>query len=431
MSRAYETIIAGLNSFDPDEQRLAVEASVNFGSREEIVDKLIWLLRDEDKGVRDAVANAILSIARQFESVKKEIVKNLCEFLCYGDVCLRNLSAEMLRKIGKDALNEIMQLANHDNKDVRKMAVDLIGLIGDKSTVEFLIEKLNDPDPNVVTSSIEALGNIGNDRAIDILIDSFSKFGFAQIPIVESLGKIGESSENKKAISDFLIGVFEEVEDVILKSAIIEALGKVGDESHIDFLITLTFNENIAIQKMAVVSIVEICARRNCNLNSNKYFFKSFFERAKEIFHNAEDEGFRVCFLDFIAKSIKYDEVKSFVLSLLNQKDEILAKVHDIVVSNAIELIKFALKNQIDEERFLNLIEVVFYNAGEIFEDVGLKNAVVEKLSEIFERVDSESKISILNLLRLLDEITFEMVLKKVENEPDPLVRMYVDSNLK
>ncbi len=430
MSRSYETIFTGLSSFDPDDKRLAVEASVRFGDRIEIVDKLIELLKDEDIGVRDAVVSAILSIFGEFENSRRRIVEGVCELLCCEDIGLKNLSAEILVKIGKDAVDELVKLANHNDKDVRKMAIDTLGLIKESSVVPFLKEKLNDPDPNVVVSAVEALGNIGDEGVIDVLIDSFSKFEFAQIPIVEAVGKIGEKSQNKDVIFDFLIEVFESADDPILKSAVIESLGKVGDERNVDFLIRLTFDKNPAIQKMAIVSIVEICARVNCDFKTNKHFFKPFFERAKEIFYETKDIDFKIRFLDFISKLVNYDDVKTFLLKILKDSDEISTKAFDIVVSNAVDFIRFCMGNQIAMEDFVDLIELVFYNSSIISDEIELKNGIVGKLVEAFDLVGSERKVAILNLLRELDQISFEKILRKVQFESDPLVKMYIDSNL-
>lgn len=423
MSRAYEAIKVGLNSFDPDEKRLSVEASVKFGDREEIVNKLIELLNDGDKGVRDAVANAIVSIANEFETSRKKIISQICKLILCKDVGFRNFLVEIILRIGKDAIPDIKQLANHEDKDVRKIAIDIIGFMGDEDSVDFLIEKLSDPDPNVITSAIEAIGNIGDDRAIEVLLDSFSKFEFAQIQIIEALGKIGERSKNKKLICDFLIEIFRKSEEPILKSAIVEALGKAGDESYADFLMGLVHDKNIAIQKMAVISLVEACARANCKFNANKYFFKSFFKRAAEIFFETNDLGFKTNFLNFISKWIEFNEVKGLIIALADQNEPIFEKVVEIIRANAKELIQFALENEVKPENFISLVESAFLNANKIFEDVEFKKVVADKLSELFEIVDMDMKVVILNLLSSLNAIEYDKNFQKVQD--DPVFKLY------
>ncbi len=424
---AYETILSGLNSFDPDERRLSVEASVRFGDREEIVNKLIELLKDEDKGVRDAVANSLLTIANEFENVKDKIIKGTADLLLCEDVKLRNLSAELLSKIGKDSLKEVMKLADHEDKDIRKMAIDVIGSIGDDSATDFLIEKLNDPDPNVVISAIESLGNIGNDKAIEKLIDSFDSLTFAQTQIVESLGKIGERSNLKKILSDFLTEKLESADEPILKCAIVEAIGRVGDAGNLEMLISLTFDGNIAIQKMSIISIINICARERCEFKANRYFFKSFFEKGVEIFNETDDREFKLNFLKFASKWIEYDYVKKFLLDVLNKCDDLKLEIGDILSSNAHIFLNFLFENKSNAENFVDFAEIMFCKRREIFEDDELKKAVVEKLSNIFDHVDQERKITILNLLASLDMLTFESIIKKLQTSSDPVIKMYED----
>ncbi len=428
MSRAYETIISGLSSFDPDERRLSVEASVNFGDREEVPAKLLDLLKDEDKGVRDAVASALILIANRFEKSKSKIIEGICNLVCCKDIGVRNLASELLLKIGEDAFDQVSKLATHEDKDVRKIAIDIIGSMKVKTAVDFLVEKLNDPDPNVVTSVIEALRNIGDDRVIKHLIDMFSKLEFARLQIVEALGEIGKRARDKKVVCDFLVEAFEISDDPILKSAIVEALGKAGDEKYIDFLIGLIHDENVAVRKMATVAVVELCARLGCKFGMREELFKLFFEQGKEIFEGTDDLNFKICFLKFASEWIELDEVKSFIIQLLDGNSEISEKAFEIVNERPKEFILFSLKNSVDDESFINLVELVLYNSKEVFDDFSLKNSVLEKLLEIFNRVGAEKKIAVLNLISSLDKVMFEEILQKVKMDSDPILKAYLMS---
>jgi len=428
MSRAYETIISGLSSFDPDERRLSVEASVNFGDREEVLGKLLDLLKDEDKGVRDAVATALVLIANRFEKSKKKFVEGICSLIYCKDIGVRNLASELLLKIGEDAFDQVSKLATHEDKDVRKIAIDIIGLMKAKFAVDFLVEKLNDPDPNVVTSVIEALRNIGDDRVTKHLIDMFSKSEFARLQIVEALGEIGKRAKDKKVVCNFLVEAFEISDDPILKGAIVEALGKAGDEKYIDFLIGLIHDENVAVRKMATVAVVELCAQLGYKFGMREDLFKLFFEQGKEIFERTDDLNFKVCFLKFASERIELDEVKSFIIQLLDGNGEISEKAFEIVNERAKEFILFSLKNSVDDESFINLVELALYNSKEIFEDSVLKNLVLEKLLEIFNRVGAEKKIAVLNLISSLDKVIFEEILQKVKMDSDPILKAYLMS---
>ncbi|CUS86181.1 HEAT repeat-containing protein, partial [Candidatus Kryptonium thompsonii] len=76
----------------------------------------------------------------------------------------------------------------------------------------------------------------------------FSKSEFARLQIVEALGEIGKRAKDKKVVCNFLVEAFEISDDPILKGAIVEALGKAGDEKYIDFLIGLIHDENVAVR---------------------------------------------------------------------------------------------------------------------------------------------------------------------------------------
>ncbi|CUS79958.1 hypothetical protein JGI16_102315, partial [Candidatus Kryptonium thompsonii] len=77
---------------------------------------------------------------------------------------------------------------------------------------------------------------------------------------------------------------------------------------------------------------------------------------------------------------------------------------------------------------FINLVELALYNSKEIFEDSVLKNLVLEKLLEIFNRVGAEKKIAVLNLISSLDKVIFEEILQKVKMDSDPILKAYLMS---
>ncbi len=424
-------ILKGLDSFDPDERRASVEAIVKFGDREGVIEKLIGLLGDKDKGVRDAVVRSLLSIACDFESLKRKIVEGVCELMCSDDIGLRNLSSELLVKFGSDAIPSLLSLANHENKDIRKMAIDVLGLIGDEKTEDFLIEKLNDPDQNVVVSVIEALGNVGSEKTVEFLIDLFERFEFAQIQIVESLGKIGERCHNDgilKLIHEFLIGSFNGVDDPILKSAIVESLGKVGDKSLVDFLISLVNGDDIAVQKMAVMSIVKICSRYECDFNSNEHFFKFFFQKAKEIFYRTDDIGFKIDLLKFLSKWSEFNEVRGFIINVfLTSSDEVSSVAFDIIKLDAEKFISYALEgSSITGDELVRLIGAIFYSEKEILTGLKeeIKNEIAERILSFFESVSPDGKIVIFEVLPFLNPSAFAEALPYFHK--DPVVKIYL-----
>ena len=185
---------------------------------------------------------------------------------------------------------------------------------------------------------------------------------------------------------------------------------------------------DVAVRKMATVAVVELCAQLGYKFGMREDLFKLFFEQGKEIFERTDDLNFKVCFLKFASERIELDEVKSFIIQLLDGNGEISEKAFEIVNERAKEFILFSLKNSVDDESFINLVELALYNSKEIFEDSVLKNLVLEKLLEIFNRVGAEKKIAVLNLISSLDKVIFEEILQKVKMDSDPILKAYLMS---
>ena len=96
--------------------------------------------------------------------------------------------------MGKDSVHALVPYLGDADKDIRKIAVDIIGEIKSKEPIYYLLPLLNDQDPNVLVSTIEALGNIGSNEAIELICGVFERHSFARIIAIEALGKIGGST---------------------------------------------------------------------------------------------------------------------------------------------------------------------------------------------------------------------------------------------
>jgi len=68
------------------------------------------------------------------------------------------MAAKLLFKLGKDSVHALVPYLRDADKDIRKIAVDILGEIKSKEPTYYLLPLLNDPDPNVLVSTLEALG---------------------------------------------------------------------------------------------------------------------------------------------------------------------------------------------------------------------------------------------------------------------------------
>jgi len=112
--------------------------------------------------------------------------------------CLRAV-VDALVKIGKPAVNPLIEVLNDKNKDIRLVAVVALGEIKDKRAIPPLIEALKDEDWCVRFAAAKALGEIKDKRAVSPLIEALKDenvHGYAAIALRKITGKnFGEDYE--------------------------------------------------------------------------------------------------------------------------------------------------------------------------------------------------------------------------------------------
>lgn len=83
---------------------------------------------------------------------------------------LRNAASDALVQLGESSLDGLTLTVKSSDPDVRKFAVEGLGLIGGRRAERALLAVLEDPDSNVQAAAAEALGRIGgSDTVISIL----------------------------------------------------------------------------------------------------------------------------------------------------------------------------------------------------------------------------------------------------------------------
>lgn len=127
---------------------------------ESTVELLVKALENEDESVRWIAAEALVRIG------DARAVELLIEALRDGN----SAAAGVLEKLGKPAVEQLIEALGDDISDVREHAAKVLGNIGDTRAVEPLLEVLNDNSWWVRRSAVEALGNIGDAHAVEPFI---------------------------------------------------------------------------------------------------------------------------------------------------------------------------------------------------------------------------------------------------------------------
>ncbi len=242
---------------DPDVRRRAAEDLAESKDRNALT-VLSLALQDENKGVEDAVSRSLLSIGGP--AVARAIVHHLES----ENIAVRNRAAKLLMKLGEASVHALVSYLRDGDKDVRKLAVDILGDIKSKEPLYYLLPLLKDMDPNVVVSTIEALGNIRGAEAIKPIIEAFDKYPYSRIVAIEALGKIGGG-----AVRDYLEARFAEAlssgaADGVYLFALLDAIGIVGDGDTLGMLLKNYEIVQRPLRDVLLHEIVQIIER--CNL---------------------------------------------------------------------------------------------------------------------------------------------------------------------
>ncbi|MDT8318190.1 MAG: HEAT repeat domain-containing protein [bacterium] len=235
-----------LNSSN-EERRLKGLADLKGLCDDSAVNLLIESLGDESWRVRK-IAVEFLS---EFKD-KKSILPFLIESLRSEDNAgLRNSAVEVLETIGTEAVDTLLPYIDDSDHDLRKQIVDILGNIGDKNVVPYLIQALSDPDENVKSAAAENLGKIGDDEAVNSLMAALKKDDLLlQFSALEALCRIGRAVpiEEIKPLLD----------NPLLRKASLEVLGMAKDIEALPLLIDGVKTRSKSTKEAALVSIVQL-----------------------------------------------------------------------------------------------------------------------------------------------------------------------------
>jgi len=94
---------------------------------------------------------------------------------------------------GEDAIRSLSKAYHSNNDSIRFKSLQGLEMTGDTKALETVIEGLNDKDKYVRTNAIHALGILGNESHVPIIIDILNKTDddFIKIGCIEALGNLG------------------------------------------------------------------------------------------------------------------------------------------------------------------------------------------------------------------------------------------------
>jgi hypothetical protein len=172
---------------------------------------------------------------------------------------LGRLPVEVLAKAGKPATKPLIGALSADEPLVRRQAVDALGRIGDRRAVEPLIGTLKDQDSLIRGQAVQALGRIKDPQAVTPLVailNSKEQPSHVRMSAAEALGAIGDP----KAVEPLIPALLEEHWGVRSRAA--QALGRLKDPRAVSPLIDALQDKEAAVRANAAESLAELGDRR-------------------------------------------------------------------------------------------------------------------------------------------------------------------------
>jgi len=221
--RAVAHLFPLLEDKDPEVQRVAREVM------EIMTDRLIALLGVEDAGVQKDSVKMLVKIGNT------RAVGPVISLLGVKDPGVRKTAVEALEKMGDYRVAQpLMDIKEDDNKEVKRAVEKALKTITDR-----LILALKHEDKGIRKNSAEALGKIGDTRAVDPLLEALrDKDRGVRMSSTEALGLIGDPRA-VKSLSLFLEGMTDEGKNAAVAISLIggkEAtevlMGELGHENY-------------------------------------------------------------------------------------------------------------------------------------------------------------------------------------------------------
>lgn len=393
MSNNYEVIKKILDTDESEKIRTTVENFQLVEMPDKVVEYVTAKLLSDDNGVKDTITR-ILS-----HNKNPNIPKYLVPYISSENISARNLAGEILLNRKNQSIAAMIDYLPNANDDDQKFIIDILGLIGDPGPAEEIISVLRyTKDDNVVLASVEALGNLEAEIAVDDLIAIYDQNELYRPTVIEALGKIG-NEQCMKFINDNYYGV-----DELTKYSLIESLGEIGNEKSFNMLINDVKYLEGAYKWVAIESIGKMEERLKLNLPSDINLKNSLIETLE----NA-DLIYKKSAIRLISK-FEDEEILNKVFVVFGDDEEINNKLREYFAKNLVTFFK-KVGNYLKQEphnlkEIISLIkEMIQTDGGESLNELNELeiHALVEEFINQLTSTDEEVRAIAMELLFFLD----------------------------
>ncbi len=254
LSQVLESLASGNN----DVVRSAAFTAGDLGL-EEAVPLLCEKIKSDNIGVQEAAEYGLRKIRGP------KAIEALLPLLGSDDAPVRNVAMDILREIGVDGIESMQPYLRGEDTDLRIFITDILGFCRSHQSAIMLADALlKDPEVNVRYQAAVSIGNLAYPESVGALCQAMHDEEWVQFAVVEALAKINDPS----AISA-LIKLLP-LSSILVSSAIIDALGELGDIKTVPMLFNSLENVNVVLRHKIVKAIVQILSGRSLSLLAPK-----------------------------------------------------------------------------------------------------------------------------------------------------------------
>ncbi len=381
-------------SENPEERRNAAQAIVSGEAfSKDSLTALARGLQDPDIGVRDVCFLGLLNVP---DEVKAESAKSAAELISSDDIEVRNLAGDLMIKLGRYSAKALVPFLENDDTDILKYACDILGLIDAADVIDNIYPLLRNYDANVRASAVEALGNLGDAKALKHLFGIYDIDESIQPNVIESIGKIGG-----KEAEGFLLGKLQTEDDIFLQTSCIDALAHAGtDFSICKQLMDELPNAPKEIQSYVLVSIYAIAFRIEEEIRLPY--------ELRYVAHNAlldDDPDTRAAGLIALGDSYLEEDVPGLLNEIMAYKPETQQLIFfNMLVNSGPESVASFFRTLFhNPQTGTSLVD--FVGLIGIFHDDSPKENIISAISTIIKEAVSNPKGYSSELIEILNEI--------------------------
>lgn len=167
---------------------------------------------------------------------------------------LRNTAVEILTRLGKLAVPKLLEEVHSQDHDVRKFVLDILGEIPDERSLPLIQSALKDEDSNVRASAAENLGKLGAVSAVPALLEAMeTKDLLLRFTILEAFGQLDVAVPVDRLLA------FKD--DKLLRKALLDCLGRVGDASAVPFLLECLNDDMKNVREASVLALSRLSSQ--------------------------------------------------------------------------------------------------------------------------------------------------------------------------